>query len=476
MNQKKELIKNTLLISLGKFSTRIVSFILLPLYTALLSKTEYGSFDLLNTISMFLIPIITLQLEEAMFRFLIDAKNDQDKRKIFTQTVFYASISFLIWSLIIVLISHLIGYKYGYWLVLYLFGSITFNIATSFSRGEGNFKLYSFLSFVNSALNILLNVLFIAVFNLGLEGLFIAYIISCVLTGLFGIVKLKAYKHLNIKSLDKKTIKEMIRYSLPLVPNNISWFAIGLTDRLIITNILDIAMNGIYSVANRFPTIITTCFGFFNVSWRESASKMVNKEERDEFYNSVYLNLRHFLMTVSILVIAVLPFAFKILVNKNYNEAYLYIPLMILSTYYANMSNFSSGIFAAYKDNKILAPTTIVAAIINLILGIILIKPLGLFDPIIGTFVAYFIINRYRNYKMQKYFTISKDKYKYVSLLIFGIVTLFYYSNNYLLYILGIILSIWYFCYLNKSLIREFLNKKNLNFLSRFKKRGNNHE
>ena len=104
MSQKRELIKNTLIISLGKFSTRIVSFILLPLYTALLSKSEYGSYDLLNTISIFLIPVITLQLEEAMFRFLIDAKNNDDKEKIFTQTVFYALISFIAWSLIIVLV------------------------------------------------------------------------------------------------------------------------------------------------------------------------------------------------------------------------------------------------------------------------------------------------------------------------------------------------------------------------------------
>lgn len=470
MNQKRELIKNTLIISLGKFSTRIVSFILLPLYTALLSKSEYGSFDLLNTISIFLIPIITLQLEEAMFRFLIDAKNDNDKKKIFTQTVFYAFISFIIWSIIIVLVSKLINYQYGFWLVLYLFGSIIFNIATSFSRGEGKFKLYSFLSFINSALNILLNILFIAIFKMGLNGLFLAYIISCVLSGMFGIIKLRAYKYLNIKSLDKAKLKEMVKYSLPLVPNNISWFAIGLTDRLIITNILGIAMNGIYSVANRFPTIITTCFGFFNVSWRESASKMVNKEERDEFYNSVYLNLKHFLISVSIMVVASLPFAFRILVNKNYNDAYNYIPLMIFATYYANMSNFSSGIFAAYKDNKILAPTTFVAATLNLILGISLIRPLGLFGPIIGTFVAYFIINKYRDYKLKKYFTISKDKYKYISLLFFSLITLLYYSNNYLLYTIGLIISIWYFYYLNKGLIKEFLNKKNLSFLKRFKK------
>jgi len=470
MNQKKELIKNTLIISIGKFSTRIVSFILLPLYTALLSKSEYGSYDLLNTISIFLIPLIGLQLEEAMFRFLIDAKNDQDKRKVFTQTVFYTLISFLIWSLIIIVVSKFVNYPYGYWLVFYLFGSIFFNISTAFLRGEGKFKIYSFVSFINSALNILLNVLFIAIFHWGLRGLFLAYIISCVLVGLFGIFKLNAHKYLNFKDLNKKSITEMIKYALPLVPNNISWHAISLTDRLIITSILDISMNGIYSVANRFPTIITTCYGFFNVSWRESASKMVNKVESDEFYNSVYLNLKHFLISISILIIAVLPFAFRILVNNNYNEAYLYIPLMILSTYYANMSNFSSGIFSAYKDNKILAPTTIMAAIINLILGFALIKPLGLFAPIIGTLVAYFIINTYRNYKLKKYFVLTKDKYQLLNIFMFILITLLYYSKNYILYALGLILSICYFYYLNKSLIKAFLNKKNFKFLKRIKK------
>jgi len=469
MNEKRELIKNTLIISIGKFSTRIVSFILLPLYTALLSTSEYGTYDLLNTISIFMIPLITLQLEEAMFRFLIDAKGKSEKGKIFTQTIFYAFVSYFIWAILILLFSLIFHFEYGPWLIAYLFGSVLFIIATSLARGEENIKLYSLLSFINSTLNIILNVLFIAVFKLGLPGLFLAYIISCIIIGLYGIIKLKGHKYFNLKLLDKKTMKTMVKFALPLVPNTISWQAISLSNRLIITNILNIGMNGIYSVANRFPTIINTCYGFFNVSWRESASKMVNKEDRDEFYNSVYLNLTRFLISTSIVVVAVLPFAFPILVNKSYNDAYMYIPFMILSTYYANMSNFSSGIFAAYKDNNILAPTTIVAAFINLVIGILFTSKIGLFAPIIGTFIAYFLINIYRNYKLRKYIVLAKDKYKYLSLAVYGLVTLLYFSKNILLYILGLIISIWYFTYLNKGLINEFLNKKNFKFLKKFK-------
>lgn len=467
MNQKKELIKNTFIIFIGSFSTKLLSFILLPFYTALLDKSEYGSFNLLNTISVFLIPLITLQLEESLFRFFIDAKDNQDKGKVFTQTVLYVFSSFIIWSILILLFSYIFKYEYSIWLILFLFGSVCFSIFTSFARGEGNFKIYSIYVFINSALNIILNILFIAVFDLGLTGLFLAYIIAGFVVGICGLIKLKAYKYLKKKYISATLMKEMIKYSLPLVPNNISWHAISLTDSLVITNILNLGANGIYSVANRFPTIITTCYGYFNTSWRESASKIVSKDEKNEFYNSVYLNLRHFLIGVCILLVALLPFVFNLLVNKSYSSAYIYIPLMLLTTYYSNLSNFSSGIFAAYKDNKILAPTTLVAAVINLILNLLLIKKIGLFAPIVGTLISYFIINIYRNYKLKKYVKLESDKYNIISILMFLGITMIYYSNSLILFIIGLIVASIYFYLLNKGLIITILN----HFMKKFRKK-----
>ena len=99
MNQKKELIKNTIIISIGKFSTQLVSFLLLPLYTSLLTTAEYGQYDFLNTISIFLIPCVTLLMEEGMFRFLIDAKETKSKGEVFSTTFLFSIVSFTIWSI-----------------------------------------------------------------------------------------------------------------------------------------------------------------------------------------------------------------------------------------------------------------------------------------------------------------------------------------------------------------------------------------
>ena len=87
MNREKELAKNTLIITIGRICTQMITFFLLPLYTTILTTEEYGIVDLLNSLVMFLIPIISLQLEQAVFRKLIDnRKNNNQIKKIISST------------------------------------------------------------------------------------------------------------------------------------------------------------------------------------------------------------------------------------------------------------------------------------------------------------------------------------------------------------------------------------------------------
>lgn len=459
MNQKKELIKNTLIISIGKFSTQLVSFLLLPLYTSLLTTSEYGQYDFLNTISIFLIPCVTLLMEEGMFRFLIDAKDTKSKGEVFSATFLFSTVSFIVWSILIFIAGSILKYPWTIYLIFYIFASLLSSLAGSTTRGLAKFKLYSVFCFLSSLVTILLNILFIAVLHMGLNSLFLSYIIGNSVVSLWLLIKIKVFSYVKIKNMNPKVTKEMIKYSFPLVPNSISWNAISLTDRLLIVNILGSAKNGIYSVGLRFPTIINTCYGYFNLSWKESASKVVNKKDKDEFYNSVYINLNHFLICISILIIAFIPFIFNILVKNAYREAYLYIPLMIISVYFSNLSNFCSGIFSAYKDTKILAKTTLIATIINFVVGFALIRKIGLYASILATLTAYIVIYLYRNYKLKKYIVLEKDKYIISHILILIIVTFSYYYRNIYISILSLLIALTYSYIINKSLINQFIKK-----------------
>ena len=459
MNQKKELIKNTIIISIGKFSTQLISFLLLPLYTSLLKTSEYGEYDFLNTISIFLIPCVTLLMEEGMFRFLIDAKTDKQKGEVFSATFIFSALSFLIWGILIFIVGNILHYAYTTYLIFYILASLLSALAGSTARGLSKFKLYSLFSFLSSLLTILLNILFILGLHIGLDSLFLSYIIGNSIVSIWLLLKIYVFKYVRKENINKKITIDMIKYSFPLVPNSISWNAIGLTDRLLIVNILGSAKNGVYSVGLRFPTIINTCYSYFNLSWKESASKVVNKEDKNEFYNSVYINLNRFLICVSILVIAFLPFIFNFLIKKDYQEAYIYIPLMIISVYFSNLSNFCSGIFSAYKDTKILAQTTIIATIINFVVGFLLIRKIGLFASIFATMIAYIVIYFYRNYKLKKYIVLQHDKYVFSHIIILLLVTFSYYLKNNWILLFSLIVAIIYSYYVNSELIKPILNK-----------------
>ena len=459
MNQKKELIKNTIIISIGKFSTQLISFLLLPLYTSLLTTSEYGQYDFLNTISIFLIPCVTLLMEEGMFRFLIDAKDDKAKGEVFSATFIFSILSFLVWSLLIFIVGKILNYPFTIYLIFYIMASLLSALAGSTARGLSKFKLYSVFCFLSSLATILLNIVLIAGLHMGLSSLFISYIVGNSIVSIWLLLKISVFKYVKRKNINKKVTIDMIKYSFPLVPNSISWNAIGLTDRLLIINFLGDAKNGIYSVGLRFPTIINTCYSYFNLSWKESASKVVSNKDKDEFYNSVYINLNRFLICVSILIIAGLPFIFNLLVKNAYKEAYIYIPLMILSVYFSNLSNFCSGIFSAYKDTKILAKTTIVATIINFVVGIILIKKIGLFAQILATMTAYIVIYYYRNYKLKKYITLKHDNYFIYHIIVLGLVATCYYLKNTWISILGLVVAIIYSYFVNINLIKPIINK-----------------
>lgn len=459
VKHKKELIKNTIIIAIGRCSTQVITFLLLPLYTSILSTKEYGEYDLLNTISIFAIPFITMLMEEAMFRFLIDVKNKEEKKKVMSQSVIFSFISMIVASIIIFIIGSIFHYKYTFYLIFFIVGSILSGLAGSICRGQGKYTIYAVFNFLSSFFNVLLNIIFIVFLKWGIHGLFLSYIISNSLVSLWILWKLRIPKYVSFKNLDKKLMKEMLTYSIPLVPNSVSWAIINLSDRVVITSVIGAAANGIYSMANKFPTIINTFYNFFYMAWKESASKIVKEDNKEEFYNSIYINLKHFLMAVSLVLIGVLPFVFPLLIKKDYVAAYNYIPPLIISIYFSNLSSFYGGIFAAYKETKIMGSSTVWSAIINLAVNLLTIHFLGVYAAILSTFLSTFTVYLYRSYKMKNYISLKKDHLSLCHIFCLICVILTYYSKSTPLCLFSLLIVTAYSMYINRGFIDVILKK-----------------
>ena len=454
MNQKKQLLVNTIIIAIGKLSTQVISFLLLLLYTSKLIPSEYGTYDLLVTISTFLLPIITMLMEESMFRFLIDAEDFKAKKKVITATIFYTTVGALVFCLISGIVLAIMKYEYAAVFILFILSNIILGLSNALARGMGKIKLYSLSNFILGASTIVLNIVFIVSLKLGVSGLLWSNTIANSATAIIVLLKLHLPQFISKKDLSRKTLSEMLIYSIPLVPNNLSWIIISLSDRLMLSFMTGTDANGIYSVANKFPNIVYTCYGFFSTAWKESAARILKEDNKSAYYNSIYKDIKFFLKAIVLGLIAVMPFAFPILVDSSYGDAYVYIPILVISIYYTNMSNFYGGIFTAYKDTKIMGSTTVMAAITNIVINLIFIPKFGIYAATFSTLISNFIVYVYRRVRLTDYIRL-KEKFNYVFWILLVITLASYYYNNMITNVITFIVVLAYCIFTNWNLLKK---------------------
>ena len=453
MSKGKDLAKNTVIVSIGKICTQLITFFLLPVYTAVLSNEEYGVVDLLNTLTSLLLPIATLQIEQGIFRYLLDCRENKEKQTTLITTV---SKFILVQSAICILIflcaSPFIHNEYKYFLMANLLMGILSSISLQICRGLGDNKTYAVGSFITGALTVILNVIFIVVFKWGAYGMLIATAISNLLCAIYVFIKKKIYKYIDIKQNDKKLLKDIIKYSVPLIPNMISWWIVSASDRTIISAVIGVAQNGIYSAANKFSGIFSTLYSVFNLTWTESASININSEDRDEFFSKIFDFIVRFFGSLCLGTIAVMPFVFGILVNEKFAESYYQIPILILGSVFNILVSFLGSVYVAKKLTKEIAKTSIIAAIINIVVNIALINQIGLYAASISTVIAYFAMFIYRWIDVKKYVSIKTNK-ALIAVLSFSflVVIITYYLKMKIISIVVLLAVIIIAIYINKD-------------------------
>lgn len=458
-----ELLKNFGLLTISNFGSKLLSFFLVPLYTSILSTEDYGNYDFIYTTISLLIPLLTIDISGAALRFLLDKKKKDES--IVTYSFLLTVISILI-VILLTFINHYFSFikifdYYMCFFIAYYISSVMHYTLQNIVRGLDKLKIIALAGFINSALVLLLNILFLLYLNLGLYGYFLAYIISNSISCVYLFLACKVYKFCSFKSRDRNNEIEMRRYSLPLMLNSIGWWINNASDRYMVTYMVGISANGLYSLAYKIPSLLSIIQNIFNQAWTISAVKSYDDAKKDDYYKNIY-SLYNFslVMGSSVLILFTKIFALLLYKNEFYN-AWVYMPLLILSNLFGGASGFLGGVFAATKDSKTMGRTTIIGALLNIIINFILINKIGAMGAAIGTLVSFFIVWLIRYVKVSKDMKISNnifiDIICYIILLTQAV--LFYIGiNEFLLYILNTLLLL-ILIIINRGLIIEFMTK-----------------
>ena len=457
------LFRNIGFLTIGQFGTKLLSFFLVPLYTYVLSTEEYGTYDLFYTTISLLIPILTINIADAALRFPLDRDSDNDQ-------IVSISVKYTIRSLLIVCI--LVGLNYwlniipllnDYWLYLVLLFTVhAFSVVlVNLSRGLERVKEVAISGIICSAVMIGLNILFLLPLKMGLDGYFLANILGSLAQCIYLLFVNKVYKYIHFNTISKTTENEMVIYSRPLMINNISWWISSASDRYIVTWLCGLAVNGVYSVGYKIPSILNIFQTIFNQAWTISAVQDYDPEDSNGFFSKMY-NLYNFGMIAvcSGLIVFAKLFA-HILYSKNFYSAWQYVPFLLIATLFGSLSGYLGGVFAAVKDSKAFARSSIIGAVVNLVLNVVLILIMGAVGAAISTGISYIVtwvlrLKHVKQYiKMKLY--IGRDICSYIILVIQSIL-LFLLDESTIMYCIEILLLIIVLLCYNEQ-IKQILNK-----------------
>lgn len=433
MNETKRLVKNTGVLAIGGMATKLVSFLLLPLYTSILSTAEYGTVDYIGTIAVFLVPVVSVLMDEALFRFLIDCETDAQKRRAVTCSCAAMAVGCSVFAVGALAVWAIFRPENLAWVVALVVAQALLQMTGAVLRGFGKTPSYALMNFIASAITIVLNVVFIAVFRWGVVGMLSATVVAQGGTAQAFLVRERIWRYVDAKAFDAPYAVDLVRYAVPLIPNKVSWTIMNMVDRLIIMNVMGASAAGVYAVSYKFPNVMDTVYGFFYQSWKESSARALG-DEGDEvaFYNAVYRALRRFMAAVVLVMTALMPLVYGILVEGDYGEGMLYVPILLLATYYSNISGFYGGIFTAHRDTGIMGTTTVVSALLCLVLCFLLIPAIGLWGASVATLAATFTVNEYRLAKVRRHAELDRDsRGRAVAVLALMVVFALYYAYCY---------------------------------------------
>lgn len=392
MGKYKKLGKNVLLLTVGNFASKLLSFFLVPFYTAVLTVEEYGVADIVTTTVNLILPFFTLLVYEAILRYALD--KTYDTKQILTIGLFVNTIGLGIFLLFspIGLLNSVISEYYVLFILYYVTSSYC-NIISQYVKGIEQVGLYTGGGVLNTFLVIIFNIFFLLIMNKGIVGYLTSFILAHFIVSIFWTIKIKIYKQiLPIKKVDSTLLKNMLQYSLPMIPNALSWWVSDSSDKYILTMFKGVVANGLYSVAYKIPTLLTTITTIFMSAWQISAVDEFGSEKNRLFFSDIYRKYASFTILLSGGLITFSKWIASFLYSKDFFEAWVYTPVLLLAFVFNALSAFLGSIFTTAKKTKVLLYSTLIGAGVNILLNFMFIPWWGGMGAAVATLISYMTV------------------------------------------------------------------------------------
>ncbi|MCV3296569.1 oligosaccharide flippase family protein [Oenococcus kitaharae] len=393
-----------MIFAIGNLGSKLVNFLLVPLYTYALSTRQFGLVDLITATVSVAAPIISLSISDAVFRFAMD--KFENKSRIFTNSLFFAivtgALSFL--ALPLLLWIHV---PFGVFLLTITFLTNIFSILQNFVRAVGRVKVFALAGIVGTIVLGASNILLLMIFHLGVDGYLWSILFSILFSIFFVVFASHIWCYIKISALSLRDITRFLKYSIPLIPNGLSWWLTNDASRFFILFFVGVSGNGLFAVANKIPTILNVLFSIFAQAWQISAIDEFANKNSEKFYSKVFDLLISFsFILVAVFTLLIHPFMF-LYVSPKFYSAWQFVPMLLLAATYSNFSSFLGTAYLAAKKTSGILITTMSGMAVNLLVSLTLIPQIGVHGAGIGGALGFLVASLIRLYQTRSFIKIT---------------------------------------------------------------------
>lgn len=410
MSKSTQLAKNTILYAIGSLGTKLLTFLIVPLYTYYIDTSNMGVYDAIITAVSLLAPVVVWSIYEGTYRWAIE---DKKNASLYVKYGLHIEIRNIAIAVLLIFIFNIfVEIPYVFYVVFYLITLCLSTYFTRMTRALGRTKLFTINGLLYTIIYLGLNVYLVVFVGMGIPALLLSSIVAHAITTtlLVYILRKEIWGIKLEKTLTNDEKKKITVYSLANTPNDICWWVVGLSDRFALIWFVATSANGIYSISQKFPTIISLLTTIFYYAWQDQALTTYSDNDKDVYYTSVFKLYSKFLLAMTLCLIPATKYVILWMMEMSYQTAWFYVmPLYLGAVFQAFASFFGIG-YQGSKQNIRALTTTGTAALINVGINLIFMPVFpesGIWIASISTVISYFVLFVMRAIQSKRYFDVK---------------------------------------------------------------------
>lgn len=391
---------NTVLFAISSFSAKLLSILIRPFVTNVLQDPAVvGVTTLATQCANLLIPVVSLGVSSAIIRFTLDKTNN--RKQVFTNGLLTILSGYLLLLLLYPLVQLIPSVSdYTIYLYIYVLTSCLRSLCTNFVRGRQHNVLAAVDGVLCTLVTLLLWIVFLIKFEMGAAGYLLAIICADVCSAIFLFCAEKLWRFLDFKAINKKLWGDMLRFALPMIPAQISFWVINASDMFFLQVLADGRDGltgdywvGVFSTAYYLPTILSTIGVIFYEAWQLSA--VTEEEGRRAFFGQVFRTYSGLLFCCAAGIIWLCEPLMGIFLEE-FRMAWQYVPFLAIAAMITCFNQFYNSIYVVYKHTLGSCVTMVTGAVANCIMNFFFITWWGAFGAALASMLSLFIVFIFR--------------------------------------------------------------------------------